>query len=100
MNISDRFRELVREIKRFQQGAHTPALPSAVGLALSGLEEMGERVGDVPRIRLEAELTPVLLKAHSHLDRARLLCEEKGESGQASAIWDLEQRIYYLLNEI
>ena len=39
-------------------------------------------VGDIPRIKLEAKLTPVLLKAHQKLDQARLLFEEAGEEDQ------------------
>lgn len=102
MNISERFRELERDVRALQQKIAATDGPrlAVVGQALAGLEEMAERVGDIPRIRLEAELTPVLLKAHTQLDRARLLCEEDGAEDRAAAIWELEQRIYRLLNEL
>lgn len=71
-----------------------------VGKAVHGLDELREQVGEIPRIRLEAELTPVLLKAHSNLDRARLLFEEVGAEDRAAATWEMEQKIYRLLNDL
>lgn len=102
MNISDRFRELEREVKTLHQktGAAASGCLNVIGQAVTGLEEMAERVGDVPRIRLEAELTPVLLKVHNQLDRARLLCEEEGDEDRAATLWELEQKIYRLLNDL
>lgn len=102
MNISERFRDLCREVTEFQHKNNDQSGGSLalVGQAVVGLTEMAERVGDVPRIRLEAELTPVLLKVHNQLDRARLLCEEQGEEDRAAVIWELEQKIYRLLNEL
>lgn len=103
MNISERYRQLVGDAQ-----ALLAQLPAEEGGGVSrfasqgvlGLRELEERVGDIPRIRLEAELTPVLLKAHGNFDRARLLLEEGGEGDRAAAVWEMEQKIYRLLNEL
>ncbi len=105
MNISDRYRTLVAEVEqivealRTQGGADDKGARMAEKAALQ-LAEMKERVGEIPRIRLEIELTPVLLKAHSQLDRARLNYDEQGEEDRAAQVWELEQKIYRLLNEL
>lgn len=105
MSISDRYRGVVADVRAFcttmQAGVDEPG-PDLRSLqqALQGLTEQEEQVGDIPRIRLEAELTPVLLKAHSQLDRARLLLEEAGAEDQGAAVWELEQKIYRLLNDL
>ena len=67
---------------------------------LTALKELIERVGEIPRMRLEAELTPVLITAHKQLDWARLLFEEAGEQARAVAAWELEQKVYRLLNDL
>jgi len=106
MSISDRYRELVAEVKVLCEalgGADADSAERAarsVGQAVEGLHELLETVGDIPRIRLEAELTPVLLKAHTRLDRARLLLEEQGSEDRAAAVWEMEQKIYRLLNDL
>jgi hypothetical protein len=51
-------------------------------------------------MQLESKLTPVLLKSHSQLDRARLLLVEQGAEDHAAAVWELEQKIYRLLNAL
>jgi hypothetical protein len=51
-------------------------------------------------MNLELKLTPILLKAHNHLDRARLIFEEEGLDEQAAATWELQQKIYRLLNDL
>jgi len=106
MSISDRYRELVAEVRALCEAlggadAETAERPArSVGQAVEGLNELLETVGDIPRIRLEAELTPVLLKAHGRLDRARLLLEEQGSEDRAASVWELEQKIYRLLNDL
>lgn len=106
MTISDRYRELVAEVKTRcaalggagdETGERAARL---TGQAATGLSELEELVGEIPRIRLESELTPVLLKAHSQLDRARLLLEEEGAEDSAAALWELEQKVYRLLNDL
>ncbi|MFA5517589.1 MAG: hypothetical protein WDA20_15030 [Desulfuromonadales bacterium] len=105
MSISDRYRQLAEEIQDFllQMQAEIGGEKKQVRLvekAVHGLDELREQVGEIPRIRLEAELTPVLLKAHGNLDRARLLFEEEGGADLAAATWDMEQKIYRLLNDL
>jgi hypothetical protein len=69
--------------------------------ASKGLQEWVEQVGEVPRMRLESELTPILLKAHDTLDKARLVFEDiEGLDAQADATWELQQKIYRLLNDL
>ena len=104
MNISDRYRELVKDARFLMQDwAPEAADMEAKGqsLILQAARELGELeelVGDIPRIKLESKLTPVLLKAHSQLDRSRLLLEEEGAEDKAAQVWELEQKIYRLLN--
>jgi|GEM_PF-397383 len=105
VTISDRYRELTDEAGRLlrQLEADPEALPSEakwLGQATETLDELSEGVGEIPRMRLESRLTPVLLRAHNRLDRARLLIEERGEEDCAASVWELEQRIYRLLNDL
>jgi len=106
MTISDRYREITREVLAFVaslgeggEGAAERRIREA-GKAVAVLEELRETVGDIPRIKLETKLTPVLLKAHQKLDQARLLFEEAGEEDRAAKSWELEQKIYRLLNDL
>ena len=104
MSISNRFRDISKDVASFRkklQGEETLE-PGArlVKKAGKGLHEWDEQVGEIPRMRLEAELTPVLMKAHDTLDRARLVFEEADRTDQASATWDLQQKIYRLLNDL
>jgi hypothetical protein len=106
MTISDRYREITREVHAFVagldeggEGAESRRFREA-GKAVAALDELREAVGEIPRIKLEAKLTPVLLKAHQKLDQARLLFEEAGEEDRAARAWELEQKIYRLLNDL
>lgn len=106
MTISERYREICREVQVFVAGLGEAAEGEAgrrfreAGKAVTALEEFREAVGDIPRIKLEAKLTPVLLKAHQKLDQARLLFEEAGEADRAARVWELEQKLYRLLNDL
>ena len=106
MSISDRYRETVKEVNYFLTKLKAAADGEetrewrVVTRAAEGLAELVEQVGEIPRIRLEAQLTPVLLRAHKQLDQARLLFEEAGEEDQAAGAWELEQKIYRLLNDL
>ena len=51
-------------------------------------------------MRLESQLTPVLMKAHETLDKARLLFEEQDFDDYAATTWQLQQKIYRLLNDL
>ncbi len=101
MTISERYRELVREVAE-SLGSLDAESPEAREVRKASLElaTLQESVGEIARIRLEGELTPVLLKAHSQLDRARLLLAEDGAEDLAAAVWELEQKIYRLLNDL
>lgn len=105
MTISERYRDIVAAVSGFLDTARSlPGEPARevrfLEKALTVLGERSESVGEIPRIRLEAELTPVLLKAHGHLDRARLLFEERGLEDQGGLVWELEQKLYRLLNDL
>lgn len=105
MSISSRFRELAQDVVGFEEELKEGASelePGArvVKKARNTLQEWIEPVGEIPRMKLEFKLTPVLLKAHNHLDRARLIFEEAGFAGEAAAAWDLQQKIYRLLNDL
>ena len=106
MTISDRYRDITREVHAFVlglgeigEGAENRRFREAAK-AVTALEEWRDAVGDIPRIKLESKLTPVLLKAHQKLDQARLLFEEAGEEDRAARSWELEQKIYRLLNDL
>lgn len=106
MTISDRYREITREVQAFVtglgdggEGTENRRFREAAK-AVAALDELRDAVGDIPRIKLESKLTPVLLKAHQKLDQARLLFEEAGEADRAAKAWELEQRLYRLLNDL
>lgn len=105
MTVSERYRALFQEVRDLAGGSmETEGEMSGdvrmIRQAAAKLGELADQVGDIPRIRLEVQLTPVLLKAHGSLDRARLILEEEGEEDRAAAVWELEQKIYRLLNEL
>ncbi len=105
MSTSERYREIVLAVRAFLEESRSSENEVGkeaqhVEKALLTLGELAETVGEIPRIRLEAELTPILLKAHGQLDRARMLHEEAGAEDQGVAVWELEQKIYRLLNDL
>jgi hypothetical protein len=106
MSISDRYRDLTADSRILQEKvqASAPELPDQVAkeltMASETLETLVELVGEIPQFKLEKELTPVLLKAHNSLDRGRLQLEESGDETNADRVWEMEQRIYRLLNDL
>lgn len=105
MSVSNRFREITREISEFQELLAARSEPvgkggKPVNKAGECLKEWVDQVGDIPRMSLEFKLTPVLLKAHNYLDSARMAFEEGGFDEQAATTWGLQQKIYRLLNDI
>ena len=110
MSISDRYRALTDEINSFvrvQFKQYGDEVESPVKDALKALKkadevltELKESVGEIPRISLEYKLTPVLLSGHNNLDRARLEFEAAEEGAVAKEVWDLQQSIYRLLNDL
>jgi hypothetical protein len=51
-------------------------------------------------MRIEQHLSPILLDAHNLLDRARLLLAEDGAETSAARVWDIQQMLYRLLNDL
>ena len=106
MSISNRFRDIAKDVEAFRiqlKGCDPRAEQGAriVKKASKGLQEWAEPVGEIPRMRLEFQLTPILLKAHDSLDKARLLFEDiEGLDAEADTAWDLQQKIYRLLNDL
>ena len=105
MSISNRFRGIANDVKDFHKSlgdrpGATPGGARDVKKASAGLAEWSEQVGDIPRMSLEYKLTPVLLKAHNHLDRARLDFAEEGLDEYVAKVWELQQKIYRLLNDL
>lgn len=105
MTISDRYRQLVAEVQNCltildQEPEPTDQEARIIAQALDQLNELIDQVGDIPRIRLESQLTPILLKAHNQLDRARLLLEERDLDAPSDVVWELQQSIYRLLNDL
>lgn len=100
MNISDRYRVLVDEVRNLQSASGESQAESLLAQGVQELVHHEEGVGEIPQMRLENELTPVLLKAYNFLDRARMLFDENGEEDRVGAIWEAEQRIYRLLNSL
>lgn len=106
MTISERYRQIT-EMAAAEADRLEECLPDEMGKALRAfdrgieeLQEFREQVGEIPQIQLEHKLSPVLLKAHSSLDRARVLLENQGFSREGAAVWELEQLIYRLLNDL
>ena len=105
MSVSNRFRDIARDVASFRTelkacGDEVDQGARAVKKASRTLQEWVEQVGEVPRNRLEFQLTPVLMKAHDCLDRARLSFEEADLDTQSDATWELQQKIYRLLNDL
>jgi hypothetical protein len=106
MHISERYRLLADEVAAIARALaedtplESPRPLRQLSEAATALAEMAEAVGEIPRIQLEAKLTPILLKSHSQLDRARLLLDEEGQADRAASVWELEQKIYRLLNDL
>jgi hypothetical protein len=105
MSISNRFRGISNDVKDFHKSlvGQPGAMPGGardVKKASAELGEWSEQVGEIPRMSLEYKLTPVLLKAHNNLDRARLSFAEEGLDESVATAWELQQKIYRLLNDL
>lgn len=106
MSISTRYRTLAADTRTLKEKliASSQELPDGaereIDKAIEGLESLVEQVGEIPQFKLERELTPVLMRAHGALDRGRLLFEGADDQDNAERIWDMEQQIYRLLNDL
>lgn len=105
VSISERYRQLADDVRTCsekiegtdgERGEEERLVEEAFQL----LNELTERVGEIPRIRLEEQLTPVLLKAHICLDGARMIFETQEKDALSDDIWELQQAIYRLLNDL
>ncbi|MCK4503540.1 MAG: hypothetical protein KAU22_10940 [Desulfuromonadales bacterium] len=106
MSISERFRQLLEQIDRESDRLYeilpesTASVLRQVDIVAEDLQDWVDSVGEIPQMYLESKLSPVLLQAHGQLDRVRVLLE-KDEHQQASEIvWELEQGVYRLLNDL
>jgi len=106
MTISDRFRQIT-ELATAEADRLGETLPAEMGTALVSLErgveefqDLLEQVGEIPQYQLEAKLSPVLMKTHGYFDRARVLMEDQGFDREGASVWELEQMIYRLLNDL
>ncbi|MBN2645527.1 MAG: hypothetical protein JXR59_08665 [Desulfuromonadaceae bacterium] len=104
MSISERYRQLVDEIQILvRQMGQEPLPEKAMGVvekAVATLREQMERVGEIPRIRIDDELSPILLTAHNLFDRGRLMLEQEACTTQAEQLWEVQKKLYRLLNDL
>jgi hypothetical protein len=106
MSISERYRQICEQIDAESDRLYE-VLPEDMAKALrqvdraaEEMQELVESVGEIPQFRLEEKLSPVLLKSHECLDRARVQLENAEHEKEAACIWELEQLIYRLLNDL
>ncbi|HEY5673006.1 MAG TPA: hypothetical protein VIR78_04835 [Malonomonas sp.] len=106
MSISVRYRQIFEQIETEADRLYE-ALPEdtasalrLVDMAAEELQDLIESVGEISQYKLEEKLSPVLLKAHGLLDRARVMLEDADHEKAASVVWELEQLIYRLLNDL
>jgi len=106
MSISERYRQVLEQIETEADRLYE-TLPEdtvkalrQVDIAAEDMQDLVETVGEIPQYQLEVKLAPVLLKSHECLDRARVLLEKHGHEKPAATVWELEQLIYRLLNDL
>lgn len=106
MSISERYRQLLDQIDH-QSDRLYETLPETtasalrlVDIAAEDLQDWVDVVGEIPQMQLENKLSPVLLKAHGDLDRARVMLEKDDHQQASVVIWELEQGLYRLLNDL
>lgn len=106
MSISTRYRDLAAETGdlSLKLSAATGGDESRYGRqmakAVETLDELSEAVGEIPQMKLERELTPILLRAHNFVDRARVSLEDDDDVEWPPRLWEIQQKIYRLLNDL
>ena len=106
MTISERYREILDQIEKKADHFYeilpedTAKALRLVDIAAEEMQDWAESVGEIPRNQLDNKISPVLLKAHGQLDRARVMLDEAGHEQVVDSIWELEQLIYRLLNDL
>lgn len=106
MSISERYRQILEQIDRESDHLYeilpenTVKALRLVDIAAEELQDWVDLVGEIPQFQLEAKLSPVLLKAHGDLDQARVLLERDEHQKAGEIVWELEQGVYRLLNDL
>ena len=106
MSISERYRQLLEQMDKESDRLYEELPESTVkalrqvDIAVEEMQELAESVGEIPQFQIESKLSPVLLKSHESLDRARVMLEKDGHEKAAAKVWELEQLIYRLLNDL
>ena len=106
MSFSERYRQILERIDCESDHLYE-ILPEStakalrlVDIAAEEMQDWVDSVGEIPQLQLEAKISPVLLTVHGHLDRARVLLEEDEHQKAGALIWELEQGVYRLLNDL
>lgn len=106
MSISERYRQVLEHIETEADRLYE-VLPESTANALrlvdvtvEEMQDLLETVGEIPQFQLEAKLSPVLLTCHGCLDRARVMLEGDGHEKEAASVWEMEQLLYRLLNDL
>jgi len=106
MSISERYRQILDQVDKESDRLYE-VLPETtvkalrqVDIAAEQMQDLAETVGEISQFQLEAKLSPVLLKSHECLDRARVMLEQEGHEQEAAKLWELEQLLYRLLNDL
>jgi len=103
MSFSERYRRVLEQIDQ-QSDRLYEILPETTAGALRSVdrsaEDWVEAVGEISQFKLEEKISPVLLEAHGHLDRARVLLEQNEHKDAGAMVWELEQMLYRLLNDL
>ncbi len=106
MSITERFRQLLARIDSDSDRLYemlpenTASALRQVDIVAEDFQDWVESIGEIPQMYLESKLSPVLLQAHGQLDRARVLLENDGHQQAADIVWELEQGVYRLLNDL
>ena len=106
MSISARYRRILETLEE-QSDRFYELLPveatkplRLVDQAAEELQAQADAVGEIPQMQLESRLAPIIIRAHGKLDRARVALDDEGHERVAGQIWELEQLLYRLLNDL
>lgn len=106
MSISERYRQVLEHIETEADRLYE-VLPETtanalrlVDRAVEEMQDLLETVGEIPQYHLETKLSPILLTCHGYLDRARVMLEDAGHKKEGASVWEMEQLIYRLLNDL
>ena len=106
MSISERYRQILAQIDSESDRLYeilpetTASALRMVDIAAEELQDSVESVGEIPQMHLETKLSPILLSVHGLLDRARVALEKADHQPESEIVWELEQSVYRLLNDL